>query len=263
MVKSVSESNCKPFRKSAIWEKFKLKPKTQIKTHSNNRANYNRQNNEVQKNFQPVRFIYVWTIFEHQVKAKYASQKLQLVPCTRGPQTHFRNAQDHQLAGALTVVIRSIQNTNVTRYEVESQKTVNTKSRKRTGWISELIDQMFDYTFGINTFGRIRLENEKKWKQCCNAMLKFINRYYKPYSLKAEAYFNNSPDYISKVYRKTWCRQKWNRFERLLKFSVQRDTKSTEKSIFRKTHKSQSIWHQISFAMANVSGTQNYEETLT
>ena len=166
LVKSVSESNCKPLRKSAIRENFNLKPKTQIKTHSNNRANYNRQNNEVKKNFQPVRFIYVWTIFEHQVKTKYASWKIQLVSCTRGPQTHFRNAQDPQLAGVLTVFIRSIQNTNVTLYEVESQKTVNTKSRKRTDWLSELIEQMFDHNFRENSTW--------KWKKMkvmlqCNA----------------------------------------------------------------------------------------------
>ena len=51
LVKSLFESNCKRFRKSAIRENFNLKPETQLKkTHSNNGGNYTHQYNEVQEN---------------------------------------------------------------------------------------------------------------------------------------------------------------------------------------------------------------------
>ena len=50
MIKSVLESDCKRFRKSAIREYFNLRPKTQMKkTHSNNRGNYTHQYNEVKE----------------------------------------------------------------------------------------------------------------------------------------------------------------------------------------------------------------------
>ena len=47
VVKSILESKCKRFRKSAIRENLNLKPETQLKkTHSNNGGNYIHQNNE-------------------------------------------------------------------------------------------------------------------------------------------------------------------------------------------------------------------------
>ena len=86
MIKSVLESNCKRFRKSAKRENFNQKPEAQKKeTHSNNRANYTHQYNEVNEKLKPVSFIYVWTIFEHQVKDLYASQKLQVLSNLRSP----------------------------------------------------------------------------------------------------------------------------------------------------------------------------------
>ena len=57
----------------------------------------------------------------------YASQKFQVFPTICRPETHFRYAQGHQGAGALTGSINIVQNTNITVYEVESQKTVYTK----------------------------------------------------------------------------------------------------------------------------------------
>ena len=76
--KSFLESNCKRFRQSAIRKNLNLKPETQLKkTHSNNGGNHTHQYNEVKEKLQPVSFIYVWTIFEHQVKDIYASQKIQ------------------------------------------------------------------------------------------------------------------------------------------------------------------------------------------
>ena len=57
----------------------------------------------------------------------YASQKVQVFSSLRKPETQFRHAQGHQQAGALTGSINIILNTMITVYEVESQKTVNTK----------------------------------------------------------------------------------------------------------------------------------------
>ena len=57
----------------------------------------------------------------------YASQKVQVSSSLRRPKTHSRHAQVYQRAGALSGFINIIQNTNITVYEVESQKTVNTK----------------------------------------------------------------------------------------------------------------------------------------
>ena len=57
----------------------------------------------------------------------YASQKVQVFSSLSGPETQFRHAQCHQRAAALTGSINIIQNTIITVYEVESQKTVNTK----------------------------------------------------------------------------------------------------------------------------------------
>ena len=78
MLKSLLESNCKRFRQSAIRENFNLKSETQLnETHSNNGGNYNHQYIEVKEKLYQVSFIYVWTIFEHQVNDMYASQKVQ------------------------------------------------------------------------------------------------------------------------------------------------------------------------------------------
>ena len=50
VVKSLLESNCKRFRKSAKRENFKLKPETQLKkTQSNNGGNCTYQYNEVKE----------------------------------------------------------------------------------------------------------------------------------------------------------------------------------------------------------------------
>ena len=61
----------------------------------------------------------------------------------------------------------------------------------------------------ITAFGTIRLENEKRKVMLqCNAKA-YQSIIQNPIALETETYFNNSPDYISNLYRKTWCRQKW------------------------------------------------------
>ena len=57
----------------------------------------------------------------------------------------MRHAQGHQRAGALTGSINIIPNTIITVYEVEHQKTVNTKLGKQTNRFSEVIKDFYHY----------------------------------------------------------------------------------------------------------------------
>ena len=59
-------------------------------------------------------------------------KKFKVFSSLRKPETHFRHAQGHQRAGALTGAINSFQSTIITVYEVEHQKTVSTKLGKKT-----------------------------------------------------------------------------------------------------------------------------------
>ena len=61
-----------------------------------------------------------------------ASQNVQGFSSLRRPETHFRHAQGHQRAGAWTGSTNIFQSTIITVYEVEHQKTVNTKLGKQT-----------------------------------------------------------------------------------------------------------------------------------
>ena len=86
VIKSVLDTYCKRFRKSAKPENFNQKPEAQKrKTHSNISANYTREYNEMKEKLKPVSFIYVGTIFEHLVKDIYASQRLQVLCNLRSP----------------------------------------------------------------------------------------------------------------------------------------------------------------------------------
>ena len=55
------------------------------------------------------------------------------------------HAQGHQRVGASTGSINIIQNTIITVYEVEHQKTVNTKLGKQTTWLSEVIKKFYHW----------------------------------------------------------------------------------------------------------------------
>ena len=115
MVKSVLDSNCKSFRDTVIRENFELIPETQIQiTHSNNRGNCFHQHNEVKVKLQPVFFLYVALIFEHQVKDMYASRKVHVFSSLRRPETLFWHGEGHQRASELTFSINIIQNAIVT-----------------------------------------------------------------------------------------------------------------------------------------------------
>ena len=53
--------------------------------------------------------------------------------------------QGHQQLGALTGSINIFLSTIITLYEVESQKTLNTKFGKRIKWFSEVIKEFYHY----------------------------------------------------------------------------------------------------------------------
>ena len=63
-------------------------------------------------------------------KTRLNLKKIKIFPVFAGQETFsgFRHLYGHQRAGAITGSINSIQNTNITVYEVKSQKTVNTKA---------------------------------------------------------------------------------------------------------------------------------------
>ena len=72
-------------------------------------------------------------------------KKFEVFSSLRRPETHLRHAQGHQRAGALTGSINIFQGTAITVYEVEHQRTVNTKLGKQTIWFSEVIKQFHHY----------------------------------------------------------------------------------------------------------------------
>ena len=77
----------------------------------------------------------------------YASQKVQVLSNVRSSETNFRHAQGHQREIAITGSFNIIQITISTVYEVEYQKTVNTKIWKRTNWYSEVIKEILHHNF--------------------------------------------------------------------------------------------------------------------
>ena len=86
-------------------------------------------------------------------------KKVQIFFRLRKPDKHFRHARGHQRAGALTGSIKIIQNTVITVYEVESQKTDN------ADFENVLIGfQKKSKRNPIIIFGKARMENEKKDK---------------------------------------------------------------------------------------------------
>ena len=72
-------------------------------------------------------------------------KKFKVFSSLRRPEVHFRRAQGHQRAGALTSSINIFQSTIITVYEIEHQKTVNTKLGKQTIWFSEVINEFYPF----------------------------------------------------------------------------------------------------------------------
>ena len=87
-------------------------------------------------------------------------KKTKVYSSLRRPETHFGHAQGHQRASALTGSISIFQSTTNTVYEVEYQKTVNTKLGKRTIWFSEVIKDIYHY-FQKKQAGRQKRKKRK------------------------------------------------------------------------------------------------------
>ena len=121
--------------KSSIQQPKQLYPSIEIKT---------------KEKLWPVSFIFVWTKSEQQVKHMYATQNFRVFSSLRKPQPWIKHSQSHQRATALTGSIHIIQNTIVTVYEVESQKTDYTKLWKRTNWVAEVIKGIIQRNFRDN-----------------------------------------------------------------------------------------------------------------
>ena len=155
-------------------------------------------------------------------------KKFKVFSNLRRPETHFRHAQGHQRAGALKGSINIFQSKTITVYEVEHQKTVNTKPGKQTIWFSEVIKNIYHY-FQQKEAGR---QKNSGWS--CIAFLKLINRYYKFIWLKSTSIFKEQIRIPLKLkIEKNWCRQKRITTEQLLQISVHTDIKSTKEVIFQ------------------------------
>ena len=72
-------------------------------------------------------------------------KKTKVFSSLRRPEPHFRHAQGHQRACALTGSIKIFQSTIITVYEVVHQKAVNTKLGEQTIWLSEVITEFYHY----------------------------------------------------------------------------------------------------------------------
>ena len=72
-------------------------------------------------------------------------RKFKVFSSLRRPETHFRHAQGHQQACALTGSTNIFQSIFNTAFEVVHQKTVNTKLGKQTIWFSEVIKYFYNY----------------------------------------------------------------------------------------------------------------------
>ena len=87
-------------------------------------------------------------------------EKVQVLSRLRKPDKHFRHTRGHQRAGALTGSFNIIQNTVITVHEVESQKTDNADFENVL-----IAFQKKSNRYSITSFGRARMENEKKDKK--------------------------------------------------------------------------------------------------
>ena len=85
-------------------------------------------------------------------------KKCKVFSSPRRPETHFRRVHGHQRASVLTRSINIFQSKIITVYEVEHEKTVNTKIGKEIIWFSELIKEFQHY------YRKKKLEDTKRLK---------------------------------------------------------------------------------------------------
>ena len=115
------------------------------KTHSNNGSNYTHQYNQVKRSFNQFPSFMSEPYLSTKSKTCMLLKKFKVFSSLRRPETHFRRAQGHQGAGAITGSINSFQSSTITLNEAEYQKTVNTKLGKQTIWFSEVIKKFHHY----------------------------------------------------------------------------------------------------------------------
>ena len=87
-------------------------------------------------------------------------KKLKVFSSFRRPQTHFRHAQGHQPACALTGSTNIFQSNINTVYEVVHQKTANTNFGKQTIWLSEVIKEFYHYFQEKKAVRHKKIENK-------------------------------------------------------------------------------------------------------
>ena len=144
VVKSLMESNCKRFRKSAIRENFNLKPETQLKKSSFQQRRQLYPSIHWSKREAVTSFLHLrlnhnsapgrW----HVCISKsffYSSPTRNTFQARAGPPTSRCINRLHNI----------FQSTIITVYEVEHQMTVNTKLGKQTIWFSEVIKDFHHY----------------------------------------------------------------------------------------------------------------------
>ena len=162
VVKSLLESNSKRFRKSAKPKKnFNLKPETKRKklipitgaTILLITMKYERNCNQF-LSFKSEPYL------STRSKTSMHLKKCKVFSSFRRPKRHFGRMQGHQRAGALTRSITIFQSTSITVYEVEHQKTVNTKLGKQTIWFSEVIEEFRHYYREESAGRHKKIENE-------------------------------------------------------------------------------------------------------
>ena len=107
-------------------------------------------------------------------------------------ETHQRHAQGHQRACAISGSINIFQSTTITVYEVEHQKTVNTKFGKQTIWLSEVIKEFYHY-FQEKEAGRHKTIESKV--HCIPKTYQSILQ--NPTAKKIQAVSKNRPEYPS------------------------------------------------------------------
>ena len=166
-------------------------------------------------------YLSTWSLTRVRLK------KSNVCPILRRPQPHFRHAQGHQRACAITGSINIFHSTNITVDEVEHQQTrVNTKLGKHY------------LTFRSNQRFSPIIPRKRGWKtqksrnKSCIAFLKLIDRYYKILWRKSTSIFKEQTRKPLKLnIDKTWCRQTRTTNEQFLQISIHTDMKSTKEAI--------------------------------
>ena len=185
-------------------------------------------------------------------------EKFKASSTRRRPETYFRHAQGHQRASALTGFINIFQSTTITVYEVEHQKTLNTKLGKQTIWFSEVIKEFHHY------FQKNRLEDTKRLKVGMNCITKaFQLLLQNPMAKKFKHFWRTDQNTPQTKQRKKLMSSKKTTIGQFLQVSDHKDINSTKAAIFQqKTPKSiHSWWNHFWNPIAYVSVKVQYEKT--